>query len=610
MSPTRHAPPYFAFCIVHYVINDMNQKLGSTAKAEIRTATQGLVGTALKQEVERLATVHPVSKKYIYGMTKDQRQGNRKPRADKGKRTFELVEGTDVWYAAQLVIHDKLDPDLALLTAKTRGYTKLPTLEYFRQMLAEVGLGKKQRRNPKGAFRSWEAEFPGEIFQIDCTALKIRWQDEKTRRIQKIEGVDKNHPQMDPTKIQVWQILLKDDHSRRVFLRYITARAITSNEMVRFMCEAYNELGVPQKLYTDQGGEFKGRHKQALSILNALPTIKETGGYKHIPHAAGNSKATGKVENGHKWAEKMDRLVGLAITEGQTVTVDTLNLFAERICIFYNNRVHSTTNQSPMVRWHNKRIVVRKLPADIIESALLSDQFECTLDASMTVTFNKIAYKVPGVAPFVDYVGQRVQVVIPPAIDVILLTLPNSGGEYEIEKILATADKAGEFKSVADSTAQELTKRLKTTRKADVKAIRDKSKQTGEIAPVPHLNVEIEQPVTNIHAFPQAERTATREELERIVPLPMVTGHRSQETGSDLSPVTSHSSPAYTGRDMGYWQAVTEYAHLFEGGIVEAKQFLLGIFPETKGTVLSLDIESAIDTRFTQEEPIRLRSVG
>lgn len=561
---------------MHYVINDMNQKLGSTARAEIRTATQGLVGTALKQEVERQAAIHGVSVQYIYGMTKDQRQGNRKPRADKGKRTYELVEGTDVWYAAQLVIADKMDPDLALLTAKTRGYSKLPTLEYFRQMLAEKGLGKKQRRSPRSAYRKFEAALPGEMFQIDVTALKVRWQDEKTRRILKIEGVDKNHPQMDPTKIQVWQILLKDDHSRRVFLRYFVARAITSTEMVRFMCEAYTELGVPHKLYTDQGGEFKGRHKQAEKILHKL--LEKDGGYRHIPHAPNNAQATGKVESGHKWAEKMDRCVGLAITEGQTVSLEHLNLFADRISDHYNNRIHRATGEAPLMRWHGKRIIVRRLPAEIIESALLSQEFEARLDESMTVTRDTVSYEVPGVTPFVDYVGQKVKIVVPPNIDLILMTLPD-GSEYEIEKIIATADTAGEFKSVQESTAIELTKRLKQTRKLDVKTIKDLSKQTGQIAPVPHLNVEVELPISNVTAFPHAERVVSREEIAAVTPLPST--HHS-------SPITHHSM-------MSYWEAVLEYFERFEGGKPEAKQFLLGLFPETQGSMSTADIESAID---------------
>lgn len=546
---------------------------------------RGLTGSAARIEALRLADVNQICWQRVYKITEDLRP-KRKRRSDAGKRSYDLAEGSDIWTAAQLVVADKLDPDQALLTVRTRKPgAVLPSLSYFQKILRENNLGRKSRRSPKRAFRRWEASQPGELFQIDVTALKVRWQDEKTRRILRIEGVDKNHPQMDPTKLRVWQILLKDDYSRRTFLRYIVARAITSTEMVRFMCEAYTALCVPLTLYTDQGGEFKGRHIHAAKILNAV--LKNDGGYIHMPHAAGNAQATGKVENGHQWAEKMDRLVGLAVTEGQHVTIETLNIFADRVCGHYDNRVHRSTNETPIARWHGKRIVVRKLPTEIIESALLSQEFEVALDPSMTVTYDKVAYKIPGVQPFVNYVGEKVKVVVPPNIDLILLTLPD-GSEFEVEKILAAADKAGEFRSVADSTSEDITKRLKASRREEIKSIKAQKRLTGQIEPVPHYNVVIEQPATNIANFPHAERVVTAEEIAAVTSIP---------------------AQLYTGKPLDYWQAVAEFKNRFAGGVVEAKEFLLGIFPNTEGELPAGEIESAIDSRFDSGAVRHLRAV-
>lgn len=539
---------------------------------------RGLTGKPAKQMAARLAEQNGVKLQHIYRLTKDLRPA-RKKRSDAGRRTFELIEGTDVWKAAQLVIADKLDPDQALLTIRTRdAAAKLPTLETFRKMLAEKGLGKKQRRYGKRAFRRWEASAPGEIFQIDVTALKVRWHDEKTRRILQIEGVDKNHPQMEETKLRVWQIMLVDDHSRSRFLRYITSLHITSREMVRFECEAFEKLGIPHKLYTDNGSEFKGQHIKAAKILNKV--LENDGGYQHITHAPGNSQASGKVEVAHKWAEKADRFVGLAVTEGQTVTIETLNQFADRMCDHYNNQIHRVTGQTPVERWYGKLVVVRKLPAEIIESALLSDEFEVALDAAMTVSLKGAIYKVPGVQPFVNYIGQKVKIVVPPSIDLILLTLPD-GREFEIEKLLATADKAGEFKRVVDSTAEDLTKRLRATRKEEVRAIKAQRKLTGQIAPVPHFNVPIEQPETNVAHFPHAEKVASIAEVAAVTPI--------------VQP------PAYD-PSIGYWHAVGEFSASFDGGIDEAKEFLLSVFPNALGEIAKSEVESAIAGRFSQRK--------
>jgi transposase InsO family protein len=541
---------------------------------------RGLSGKAAKSMAVRLAALHHIGEQRIYKLTEDLRPSRAK-RSDKGKRAFEIVEGTDVWTAAQLVIVDKLDPDQALLTCRTRGLTKLPSLETFQRMLREKNLGKKQRRSAKRAFRRWEAEHPGELFQIDVTALKVRWQDEKTRRILRIEGVDKNHPQMDPSKLRVWQIMLVDDHSRRRFLRYIATTHITSLEMVRFECEAFEKLGIPHTLYTDNGSEFKGYHLRAAKILNNI--LEKDGGYRHQTHAPGNSQASGKVENAHQWAEKMDRLVGLAVSEGQIVTIDSLNLFADRVCEAYDNRKHRTTNEKPIVRWHAKKIVVRKLPKEIIESALMSDEFEVALDPSMTVAYKGTAYKVPNCQPFVNYIGQKVKIVVPPSIDLILITLPD-GSEFELEKIVATADKAGEFKSTAESVAQDLTKRLKASRKEEIKAIKEKKKLTGEIAPVPHYNVPIEIPATNITHFPHPERVVSAEEVNAVTPIVQ--------------------APAYD-PSISYWQAVAEFSSSFPGGIDEAKEFLLAVFPNASGEIAKSDVEAAIGRRHEKQRLLR-----
>jgi transposase InsO family protein len=495
-----------------------------------------------------------------------------KARADRGKRTYEIKEGSDLWKAMELVTVDKLDPDQALLTCQVRGLTDLPSLEYFQKLLRENGLGRKARRTPRRAFRSWEAANPGELFQIDVTALKVRWQDEKTRRILRIESIDKNHPNMDASKLRVWQIMLVDDCSRRRFLRYIATTHITSKEMVRFECEAFERLGIPHTLYTDNGSEFKGHHIKAAKILNSI--LEHDGGYRHTTHAPGNSQASGKVENAHKWAEKMDRFVGLAVSEGQDVTIDDLNAFADRACEHYENQKHRATNEKPIDRWFSRRVVVRKLPAEIIESALLSDEFEVVLDAAMTVAHKGTIYKIPGVQPFVNYIGQKVKIVVPPSIDLILLTLPD-GQEFEIEKILATADAAGDFKRSAESVAQDLTKRLKASRKEEIKKIKEQKRTTGQIAPVPHYNLPIEQPTTNVSHFPHAERVVTREEVTKIVAIP---------------------TPLYEGRDIGYWDAVAEFSPQF-GSVDEAKDFMLGPFPGMEGMQPFVNVEESVKAR-------------
>jgi Integrase core domain. len=552
-----------------------NKLLGNDAIEEIRASMKNLRGSDAKQMAVRLAELYGVTWQHIYKITKDLRPAQ-KTRSDKGRRTWKLEEGTDVWKAAQLVIVDKLDPDQALLTCEVRGYTNLPKLATFRQLLREHGLGKEQRRLAKRPHRLWESEFPGEMYQIDVTALKVRWEDEKTRRILRIEGVDKNHPNPGENKIRVWQIMATDDHARRRFLRYVGTTHITSRIMVEFECELFSKWGIPRKLYTDNGAEFKGYHTRAEKILNKI--LENEGGYEHVKHAPGNSQASGKVEVAHKWAEKMDRYVGLAISEGQKVTIEDLNPFADEICRHYNEvHVHRVTGETPIKRWYSKHTVIRKLPEEIIQSALLSDEFEALLDASMTVAHKGVIYRVPGQQPFINYIGQKVTIVVPPNIDLLLIKLPSSEDFIEIEKVIATADKAGDYKSHAENTAQKLTKRLKETRKEDIKAIKAKNKQTGEIAPVPHFNVPIAIPETNVTHFPHPERVISVEEVAAVTPVPQ----------------------SIYAKEISYWEAVAKFSDRF-AHIDECKEFLSTIFGDGE-VIAETDIEAAIENRHKQQ---------
>src|SRR5690606_16878880 len=120
----------------------------------------------------------------------------------------------------------------------------------------------------------------------------------------------------DQTKLRVWQIMAVDDHSRRRFLRYVVCHHITSRHMVAFCCELFCEWGLPLRVYTDNGPEFKGFFAKAARIIASIPAISESGGYEHFTHAPGNPQASGKVEVAHQWAEKMDRYIGLAEQRG------------------------------------------------------------------------------------------------------------------------------------------------------------------------------------------------------------------------------------------------------------------------------------------------------
>lgn len=568
-----------------------NQLLGNFATQEIRESMRGLVGKPAKAMAVRLAERHGVVWQHIYKMTKDLRP-ERKKRADAGKSVWKLEEGTDLWKAVEFVIVDNYDPDLALMTAKERGYTNLPSLATFQKILAEHGLNRKARRANRVAYRRWQAEFPGQIFQVDVTALKERWIDLKTRKILRISEADinTNHPNDNPNLVPIWQIMLSDDFSRRRYLKYVHTNKITSDDIVQFLVEAFHELGVPHVLYTDNGMEFRGRHTQAQKMLDKI--TEDDGGYKHWTHKPYNAKATGKVEVAHQFVEKMNKLLGTAIREGRTITMDLLQNFAVQICKYYNEvRVHRATGQTPMNRWFSRRAVIRKLPAEIIESALLSDVFDSRLNEGMFIERKGSMYKVPATKPFVDFITKKVKVVVPPNIDYIIIGLPTADkqvfDEHIIPKVAAVPDVAGEFKRPAESTAQQLTKRIRETRQQGIKEIKQNRLTTNETAPIPFIDTQVETPKTNVANFPHAEIEISAERVAEVAALP---------------------ASLYVGKQIDYWQAVGMFADHFQSA-AECREFLLTVFADFDERLPSKEVESAIEGRESQQQTNRIYAV-
>ena len=567
---------------------EMNRKLGKNAKLEICEAMKGLQGTPCKLEAERLAKTYGVGIQRIYEITKKLRP-TQKERSDKGKTKWELVEGTHLWLATQLVIGGKakLDPKEALETATLRLEEKgetpnLPTLNVFRRILGFYGFTKKARKNKRVAFRRWESEFPGEILQIDGSSLKEGfWFDTKTRKVLRIAEteVNKNHPNKNPNQVRVWQLCAVDDCTRRTYLKYIVKDKLNSRDTLEFMLEVFNDFGLPLMTYTDNGGENRGRVAEATQLLNSITA--SSGGYEHQYHQPHNAKATGKVEVRHQFAQKMEKLICLALEEGDVVTSEKLDNFAKNICKYYNEvHVNRTTGQTPMARWWSRKIISRQVPSEVLSSALLSDIFEAQMGGDCTVSHQAKTYQIPRVRPFVDYSTskEKIKIIVPENIEVLLVQLPcDRADEWrEITKVLATADGVGEFKTVAESSTEQLRKRLKATRTEDIKTIKEKRKITGEGEAIPNWNREVKvEQKPGVLNFPQKTQQVSVADIEKVIPI---------------------SSSFTSEPEMSYWDAVNEFTNEFisKG---ECKQFLSSVFADRQQRLPISQIRDAVNNR-------------
>lgn len=571
----------------------VNKKLGDLAVAEIKEAIGRCTNRSqISDEAARLAAHFKVSKDRIYAITKDLRP-KQKSRADKGKRVAKLLECEGLKIAAADVVAYNIDPAEALRTARERGYEIPVELPTFIRYLNEHGLNRKNRRTNRSNFRRFEAAAPGDVFQFDISGSKERWFDTKTRRIVQVSSleVSKNHENENKNRVRVWRFLLIDDHSRRRLLRFVPCDKPNSSHVVAFLMEAFEEMGIPKVLYTDNDTIIKnGRNKRAAQILDK--SLHEIGGYKLEQHKAGNSRATGKVENGHQNVEKFEKLFGKLLAEGRVLTVEILNHFAVQYCREYNNRIHRTTGETPMTRWNAQRHLVRTVDAKILKSAFLVDEFDVVILGDLTFKHKGVCYQLPTDQHFQNLVARqskknRVKIIFPDHADFYTL-VDFDANEFDIVKVVAAPDVMGEFKSTPDDVAERTRKTLKAFAKESAKAEKELNQQGYQPKPIAVIDTEFVAEKSNTLQFPKPTVDVTPQILETLP-----TTHKIAAENS------------YAGQLISWYDAVKIFGDDFATK-TECKEFLDTIFASREEELPEAQIRSALPN----ESRPKLRAVS
>lgn len=493
-------------------------RITAETKQELRNALSGLAGARAVAEVGRWATLLDVDKSRIYEVTKDLRP-ERKQRADKGKRRADLKHPL-VEFALERIIVNRLDPDVAIETTMAqpefKGQTFPVSLGTLRRYLRQNGLDRKQRRHPRHAHRSWEAKAPREIFQFDITGLKERWwADVNTRRILHLTDLDvsRNHPNENKNRVKVWSFHLVDDYSRLRYVRFVAVDKPNTAHVIEFLWAAFREMGIPQKLYTDNDPIIVSRRmRRAADVFDRV--FADSGGFKLEQHRPGNPRATGKVEVGHQIMEAFWNIISL---KSKTPSFESLNLLAERVCEKKNREVNRATGMPAVLRFNEGHAALRMPPAAVLDSAFKANCFEVTVTGSVTFKYDGAEYQLPRSAnlkwnsqivpnPFLSIAGRRgmkMEVVWPPEADYFVAIV--DGTQFELDRVVAQADAAGDFRTVADSVGQQAEKAIRESARVRRKA--NKAAGTEIVAPGLDVDFEVKQsPIAaNTTIFPKKQ---------------------------------------------------------------------------------------------------------
>ena len=215
---------------------------------------------------------------------------------------------------------------MSLLEADPALHNKVENISphtlYYHLKQSGYDFSKKRKQSEK-IYHRFEADYPNQLWQGDAR-----------------DGIYLPDPQ-DPSKWKKSYLFgWVDDYSRKIMYAkyYFSLKLPSMEDSFKY---ASLRWGLPEKLYCDNGKVY--RSKYFTFMLSDLSI-------KKIHHPAYSAWCKGKVENIMKSLKRFQKEAGLCAFK----TLEELNsaLFAW-IEVEYNNKIHSTTGETPNNRYQN-----------------------------------------------------------------------------------------------------------------------------------------------------------------------------------------------------------------------------------------------------------------
>jgi transposase InsO family protein len=194
-------------------------------------------------------------------------------------------------------------------------------------------LKKEKLHRPKTEIdrRSFEASAPNELWQSDVMHGPDVLVDGKMRK--------------------AYLIAILDDHSRLiVHAEFFLTEGL--NDFKSCLKLAIEKRGLPHKLYIDNGSCYKALNLEQVTALLGV-------GIVHTPPYTPQGR--GKIERWFRYVRE-----SFLVTCGENMSLQSLNESFDSWVDTYHNRVHSTTNLTPLQRYQSNMKCFRPAPKDLI----------------------------------------------------------------------------------------------------------------------------------------------------------------------------------------------------------------------------------------------------
>lgn len=463
----------------------------------------------------------------------------RKQRSDKGKSilSIEVAEtiGGMVHVATRANGKKTLPVTTALDILIADGKAPNVSAATVARVMKQNMCHPKQLATPS-AHTQQKSLHPNHVWQIDASVCVLFYLPRGGMQVMDEKKFYKNKP-ANVKKIEndrVIRYVITDHFSGSIYHEYVYGSESAENLTEVFLnCIQKRSMqepmhGVPFILYTDKGcANTSGLFRNLLERLDVT----------FIPHATGNSRAKGQVENGNNIVETQfeGRLRFIKIE-----SLEQLNATAEKWRLMWNEtHIHSRTKRSRNAVWQSITPAQLRIapPLELCQELLSTSPVERTVAANLTVSYAIKGYgsndydvrHVEGVYP-----KAKLKVVVnpyrAPSIDVI--TKDEHGTEViytcdplQVDWVGFRPDAAiigEEIKAAPQSTIDENRKRIiKKAYNADTLEQVDKAIAKKQPAYDGQLNVMADVQATEVPTYlPRAgEQISTPQQRREVAPL-------------------------------------------------------------------------------------------
>lgn len=386
-------------------------RIGDDTREMILQSLLGKGGKEAKAIIEDLSRQTKLSVGYIYKLTDPVRLNGRALRRDAGSRRIELAGDALGWLVETTGRYDLPAEDVIEL-AELNGILKPGELKpsTYNVWLRGGGTSRVRFNTDVRPYTPWEAPAPNVVHHFDTTKFEELHYDPQTDSLTWNPRANRRNSRGEKP-VSVWLYSMVDDHSRAKFPSLY--RSENQYNHLDFLYRAWTEkekptefpfYGVPRHIYMDLGPVNKSikvlhaLHKLDVHVIPTTPsTAEEYGSRKH-----------GKVENLFKSYGKWLKRLRIRLDEGPlpwAEAEESLYQFALKI----NNKIHSTTGAPPFARWMTIGRPAH-MPSEDLWRLLKHERDARVVDNDLSISINKHLYRLPWKRPFIDWVGQQVEV--------------------------------------------------------------------------------------------------------------------------------------------------------------------------------------------------------